>query len=325
MSTIAPLQPPVREGVSRKDARARSGRVNHTPMQAPGSPLGAPPLAARLLIHVVVYALGLTMLLPFAWMIATSFKTRSAAIGTPSWLPDGWPWQWPWHSGIAVAWHNYTDAWRVARLGQFYGNSLLVAVVVTALSLVHNALAGFAFAKLRFAGKRVTFAMLLATMMLPYQVYFIFAYMLCVWLGYVDRYQALIVPFLAGAFGIFYMRQAIASVPDALLDAGRIDGLTDFELFWSVVVPIVRPALGALAIFTFMGSWNSFCWPLIVIDSYRCYTLPLAVAELASGMYVDSWPVQMAAATIITLPMIIVFLVFQRGFVRGIALTGVNE
>ncbi len=302
-------------------SRAAARRVRNSG----AAPLGAPPWVARLCVHCVVYALGLTMLLPFAWMIVTSLKTRAAAIGAPTWLPSGWPWDWPWQSGASVAWHNYTEAWRVARLGQFYQNSLLVAVVVTVLSLAHNALAGFAFAKLRFAGRRVTFAVLLATMMLPYQVYFIFAYMLCVWLGYVDRFQALIVPFLASAFGIFYLRQAIAGVPDALLDAGRVDGLTDFELFWHVVVPIVRPALGALAIFTFMGSWNSFFWPLVVVDSYRCYTLPLAVAELASGMYVDSWPVQMAAATIITLPMILVFVVFQRGFVRGIALTGVNE
>ncbi len=284
-----------------------------------------PPLAARVLAHLVVYGVGLTMLLPFAWMIATSLKTRAAVIGPPVWLPGGWPWEWPWRAAADVAWRNYTEAWRVARLGQFYANSLLVATVVTALSLVHNALAGFAFAKLRFAGRGPTFAALLATMMLPYQVYFIFAYILCVRLGYVDRYQALIVPFLATAFGVFYMRQAITSVPDALLDAGRIDGLTDFELFCNVVLPSVRPAMGALGIFTFMGSWNAFFWPLVVIDSYRCYTLPLAVAELASGMYVDSWPVQMAAATIITLPMIVVFLIFQRGFVRGIALTGIHE
>ncbi len=310
--------------VSRKDAKTQPG-VPHALASVPyaravthARTLNTPPLAVRLLVHLLVYALGLTMLLPFAWMVSTSLKSRTEAIGvTPHWLPAGWPWEWPWR--------NYIEAWNVARLGQFYRNSLLVAVVVTALSAVHNALAGFAFAKLRFRGQRPTFAMLLATMLLPYQVYFIFAYMLCVWLGYVDRFQALIVPFLASAFGVFYMRQATTAVPDALLDAGRIDGLSDFELFWNIIVPTVRPAVGALAIFTFMGVWNSFFWPLVVIDSYRCYTLPLAVAELASGMYVDSWPVQMAAATIVTLPMIIVFLVFQRGFVRGIALTGINE
>lgn len=279
--------------------------------------LGQPGLLARLLVHILVYGVALTMLLPFLWMISTSLKTRSEAIAeTPALLPAGWVWEWQWV--------NYVDAWESAQLGLFYANSLLVASVVTLLSLVHNALAGYAFAKLRFAGRRVTFILLLGTLMLPYQVYFIFAYMLCVWLGYVDHYQALIVPFLASAFGIFYLRQAITSVPDSLLDAGRIDGMTEFELFCHVVAPIVRPALGALAIFTFMAHWNSFFWPLIVVDSADYYTLPLAVAALASGFYGDSWPIQMAAATIITVPMIVLFVIFQRAFVRGIALTGIK-
>ncbi len=277
-----------------------------------------PSWPARLLVHLVVYGAAATMLLPFAWMVSTSLKTRQEAIGeTPTWLPAGWPWEWQWG--------NYAEAWASAQLGQFYLNSVIVALVVTILSLAHNALAGFAFAKLRFAGRKPAFVLMLTTMMLPYQVYFIFAYVLCVYLGYIDNYQALIVPFLATAFGVFYMRQAILSVPDTLLDAGRIDGLRNFELFLHLVLPTVRPALGALAIFTFMAHWNSFFWPLIVIDSSEYYTLPLAVAALSSGLYADSWPVQMAAATIITMPMIVVFLVFQRRFVSGIALTGMKE
>ncbi len=280
--------------------------------------LTRPPLIWRVLAHVVVYALALTMLAPFAWMVSTSLKTRRESIATtPTILPAGAPWDWQWQ--------NYADAWDAAQLGRFYVNSVVVAVVVTFVALIHNALAGFAFAKLRFAGRKITFGLLLATMMLPYQVYFIFAYIICKWLGYIDNYQAMIVPFLATAFGIFYMRQALVSLPDSLLDAGRIDGFTDFELFWHIALPNVRPALGALAIFTFMASWNNFFWPLIVVDSSSYYTLPLAVASLAAGLYTDSWPIQMAAATIITLPMIVVFLLFQRWFVRGIALTGVKE
>ncbi len=277
----------------------------------------APRRPVRVLVHVVTYAAALTMLLPFAWMISTSLKTRQEAIAeTPCWLPAGWPWEWQWG--------NYLEAWEAAELGRFYLNSVTVAVAVTVLAGAHNALAGFAFAKLRFAGKRISFALALATMMLPYQVYFIFAYILCTWIGYIDNFQALIVPFLASAFGIFYMRQAATSVPDSLLDAGRIDGLTDFELFWYIVLPAVRPAVAALAIFTFMGIWNSFFWPLIVIDTQDHFTLPLAVQALSKGLYVDSWPVQMAAATIITVPIILVFLAFQRRFVEGITLTGVK-
>jgi multiple sugar transport system permease protein len=281
----------------------------------------APPLAARLLIHAVVYLGAATMLAPFAWMVYTSLLTRDQALQPPALWPGAWtsavlPWNW--------RWANYADAWQSAALGRFYINSIIVATAVTVLSVLHNALAGFAFAKLRFAGRRPAFALTLATMMLPYQAYFIFAYMLCVRLGYVDNYQALIVPFLASAFGIFYMRQATVTVPDSLLDAGRMDGLGNFELFVHVVVPLIRPGLGALAIFTFMAHWNSFFWPLVVIDSGANYTLPLAVAALSAGTYTDSIPVQMAAATIVTVPVIAVFLVFQRGFVRGIALTGVK-
>lgn len=276
-----------------------------------------PGALARWSIHVVLYALALTMLVPFAWMISTSLKTRGEAINpSPALLPGGWPWQWQWG--------NYAQAWETASLGRYYLNSLLVALVVTLLAGVHNALAGYALAKMRFAGRGAAFTLVLLVMMLPAQVSFIFAYVICGWLGYVDNYQALIVPFLASAFGIFYMRQAISTVPDDLLDAGRIDGFTDFEIFLHLIVPSIRPALAALAIFTFIGSWNAFFWPLIVIDSNDLATLPLAVAALSSQYYTDSWPVQMAAATIITLPLIIVFLIFQRAFVEGVTLTGIK-
>ncbi len=277
-----------------------------------------PSLSVRVAVHVLVYLLAATMLVPFAWMFSSSLKTDAEAIDVSriALLPAGSVTDWKWS--------NYLEAWRLAELGDVYLNSFIVAVVVTVLSVLHNALAGFAFAKLRMKGKRSAFIAMLMTMMLPYQVYFLFAYILCGWLGYVDHLHALIVPFLASAFGIFYMRQSIITVSNGLLDAGRVDGLTDFELFWNVVLPSIRPAMGALAIFTFMASWNNFFWPLIVIDSQENFTLPLSVAALSSGLYVQSWPVQMAAATIITLPTIVVFIIFQRVFVQGLALTGMK-
>lgn len=280
--------------------------------------LRQPPAAARLAAHTAVYALALTMVLPFAWMISTSLKSDAEALGGAiSFLPSGWFWEW--------RWMNYLEAIRSASLDRFYLNSLLAAGITTLLAVAWNALAGFAFAKMRFRGSGPLFGATLATMMLPVQVYFIFAYIIADRLGFVNNLQALVVPFLASGFGIFYMRQAIATVPDALLEAGRLDGMDDFELFWTVVRPSVWPAIAALGIFTFIASWNAFFWPLIVIDSIEAKTLPLAVADLAAGRYVQSWPVRMAAATIITLPLIVVFLVFQRAFVRGMALTGIKE
>jgi multiple sugar transport system permease protein len=276
-----------------------------------------PPIAARIAVHAVVYAAAVTMFAPLAWMLLSSLKTQPEALSaTPTLLPAGAPGDWQWS--------NYAEAWRIAEFGRFYGNSLLVAVVVTVLSVAHNALGGFAFAKLRFRGRRAGFGLMMATMLLPFQVYFIFLYVLCGWLGYDDRLQALIVPFLASAFGVFYMRQSVHAVPDSLLEAARIDGMSDFEAFWHVVVPYVRPALAALAIFTFMGSWNNFFWPLIVIDSTDRFTLPLAVNRLTTDYFTPSPPVRMAAATILILPTVLVYLAFERAFVKGMTLTGVK-
>lgn len=282
------------------------------------SSLRAPSAGVRWAVHGTVYLLALTMILPFAWMVSTSLKTDAEALGgATSFLPGGWVWEW--------RWGNYLQAVRSASLDRFYANSLMAAGITTGLATAWNALAGFAFAKMRFQGERMLFGATLATMMLPVQVYFIFAYIFADTLGYVNNMQALVVPFLASGFGIFYMRQAISTVPDALLEAGRIDGMSDFELFWTVVRPAVWPAMAALGVFTFVSSWNAFFWPLIVIDSVESKTLPLAVADLAAGRYVQSWPVRMAAATIITVPMVVVFLVFQRAFVRGMALAGIKE
>jgi multiple sugar transport system permease protein len=274
--------------------------------------------AKRLVIHMVVYAVAFTMVLPFLWMIITSLKTDTEALGSQvTLIPRGPIWKWQW-------WH-YAEAVRSANLDRFYMNSVVVALVTTALAVTHNALAGFAFAKLRFHGRRILFWLTLGTMMLPLQVFFIFAYIIAGQLGFVDNLPALIVPFLASGFGIFYMRQAITAVPDSLIEAGRIDGMSDMDLFWNIVRPSIGPALSALAIFSFINSWNSFFWPLIVSDSESTKTLPLAVAELAAGRFVSSWPVRMAAGVILTLPLIIVFVVFQRAFVRGVTLTGMKE
>ncbi len=283
------------------------------------SALRRPHAGVQIAVHAVVYAVALTMAVPFVWMVLTSLKTDLEAGSAPTWstlLPE------------AAQWSNYVAAWGGggrANLGRFYWNSTVVAVVTTLLAVAHNALAGFAFAKMRFAGKRVMFALTLATMMLPMQVFFIFAYVLCSWLGYVDNVQALVVPFLASGFGVFYMRQAIGAVPDDLLDAARIDGMTSFGMFWAIARPIAWPAITALAIFTFMNSWNSFFWPLIVVDSIDQKTLPLAVADLASNAYYSAWPVTMAAATILVVPLILLFFIAQRAFVRGVAMTGLKE
>lgn len=268
----------------------------------------------KLLAHLMAYGLGFTMLLPFVWMVSASLKNNEEVFAwPPTFIPQTW------------VWSNYPRAWQVAEIGRYFQNSIIVAVVVTTFSVFFNALAGFAFAKFRFRGRDAVFMGILATMMLPGQVTLIVAYLLIARLGYTNTYQALIVPGLAGAFGIFYMRQTMKSVPDELIDAARVDGFTDFEIFYHVALPLIKPAVSALSIFTFMGSWNAFFWPLIVIDDKSLYTLPLAVNALASQQVVQSWPLLMAATTMIVLPIIFVFLLFQRQFVRGVAMTGLKD
>jgi multiple sugar transport system permease protein len=277
------------------------------------SVLNRPPLAARLLGHAVVYLAAASMLAPFLWMVATALMTDAEALDPRSLVPRSWQWA------------NFVLAWEAANLGRYYFNSFAAALALTVFGVLHCALAGFAFAKMRFRGRQGLFIAALATMMLPLQVYFIFAYIIVDRLGYIDTLQALYVPFLATGFGIFYMRQAISTVPDSLLEAGRMDGMTDFELFWNIVGPTAWPGISALGIFTFVFSWNNFFWPLVVVDSDAATTLPLAVSHLAAGRYVPSWPVIMAAMTILTVPLIVVFLIFQRAFVQGVALTGIKE
>ena len=275
-----------------------------------------PNIAMRLAVHAAVYLGAASMLLPLLWMVLTSLKTDLEAAQAPTWgtlLPS------------SPQWGNYAEAVQAANLDRFYWNSTAAAVLMTVLAVAHNSLAGYAFAKLRFAGQRVLFGLSLATMMVPIQVYFIVTYIVCSKLGFVDNIQALIVPFLASGFGIFYIRQAMNAVPDSLIEAGRLDGMTEFDIFWYVARPIIWPAVASLGIFTFVFSWNNLFWPLIVVDSERSKTLPLAIADLSAGQYVDSWPVQMAAGTILILPLVVVFFLLQKAFVQGVAGTGLKE
>ncbi|MCB9846599.1 MAG: carbohydrate ABC transporter permease [Phycisphaeraceae bacterium] len=275
-----------------------------------------PALPARLIVHALVWGLALTMLVPFLWMVLTSLKTdaeATAPLSAASLLPS------------RPVFENYPRAFEEAGLARVYRNSLIVATVTTLLAVSHNALAGYAFAKLRFRGRRLLLACVVATMLLPIQCYFLFAYVFAGRLGLVDNLQAMIVPFLASGFGILFMRQAIQGIPEDLFDAGRLDGMRELDLFWTIARPAAWPAIAALAIISFVNAWNAFFWPLIVTDSPEHRTLPLAIAELSAGVYVQSWPVQMAAATLMVLPLIGVFFLCQRAFVRGLTSTGLKE
>ncbi len=267
----------------------------------------------RLLIYLIIAFFGITMILPFLWMVITSLKEDAQVFSwPPSWIPN------------PVKLQNYVDAWHVASFGRYFINSGIVALTVTFGGLFLNSMAGYAFAKFRFPGRNILFVYVLATMMVPIYATMVPVFILLKTIRSLDSYQGLILPFLATGFGIFLMRQFFQTIPTDLIEAARIDGCSEFRTFMQIVLPISKPPLATLGIFTFMYSWNNFIWPLIVVKSNEMRTVPLAIAALSQGLFVMSWPILMAGASFAITPVLVVFLLFQRFFVRGIALTGLK-
>jgi multiple sugar transport system permease protein len=200
----------------------------------------------------------------------------------------------------------------------------LVAVVATASELFFDSLAGYALAKLKFPGRTIILFVILSTLMIPTEMLIIPWFMMFTKLRWIDTYLALMVPGLISAFGVFLMNQFMSSVPDDLLDAARIDGLREFGIWWRIALPVVRPALAALAILVFLGNWNAFLWPVIAIESSAMRTLPVGIA-LLSGEAGAEWQLIMAAASLAVVPVLAVFVFFQRHIVEGIALSGMKS
>jgi multiple sugar transport system permease protein len=278
-----------------------------------------PPLAVRPVVtgglkYLFLTAGAIVMLLPFVWMILSSFMTSQEIIARPlTWFPSD--------PGLG-AYRGLRDA---IPLGRMYLNSAIVTTVTTFGILITSSLAGYGFAKFRFPGRDVLFLIVLATMMIPFFVVMIPVFYMVSKFGWVDSYPGLIVPNIATAFGIFLMRQYMLSLPDELLDAARVDGASEFEIYWRIVLPLSTPVIGALAILAFVYQWNNFLWPLVVARSDSMWTVPVGLNSLrvyaASAQVVN---MQMAGATLGVVPLIAVFLALQRYFVRGIALTGMK-
>ncbi|MFQ5794998.1 MAG: carbohydrate ABC transporter permease [Candidatus Bipolaricaulia bacterium] len=263
--------------------------------------------------HLTFIGLGLIMLLPVLWMVFTSFKEGSEAFSYPfRWLPTTWRLS------------NYRSVWEELPFARLYLNSLIIAATVTVGQLFSGTLAGYAFARLRFPGRNLLFYLYLSSMMVPHHVTLIPSFLILKWLGLIDTYPALILPFLAGAFGAFLMRQAFLEIPRSFEDAARIDGATRFQVLVRIMLPLVRPTLLTLAIFIFIWQWNSFLWPLIVTQRASMRTLPVGIASLRTEFGSD-WPVLMAANVMIVLPMLALFFLAQRQFIRGITLNEAAE
>jgi len=277
--------------------------------------------ARRGLLYAALVAGGLLMMAPFFWMVITSFKTRAEVFGS---APLAFP------SGLHP--ENYARMWQALPFGIFFLNSLKLALLNTIGQLVACSMAAFAFATIRFRGRGPLFAVLLATLIIPFQVvlvpnfilYRILPHPISTSGNWINTHEPLWVgAFLGGAFGTFLLRQFFLAIPRELADAARVDGASPWQIYWHVYLPLARPALATLAIFTFMWTWNDLISPLIYLRDTPLQTLTVGLA-LFRGQYVGKWPEMMAGAMVSLLPMVVLFVIAQKYFVRGIALTGLK-
>lgn len=267
-------------------------------------------LTRRRISQVTLYALlvigALIAIFPMLWMLSASvMPTGEASTYPPHLIPT------------RITFSHYRQLFTRLNLGRYLFNSTLIAVTVTAVSLVVNSMAGYAFAKLRFRGRDRTFRILSLGLVLPVQIAMLPLFLLMKQLHLINTYWGVIIPGMASIFGIFLIRQYALSIPDDMLDAARIDGASELRIYWEVVVPGILPILATLAIWTFLATWNDFMWPLIVLSDEAHYTLPVALANL-SGEHVQDTELMMAGSVLTVIPVLGVFLFLQRYYIQGV-------
>jgi multiple sugar transport system permease protein len=264
------------------------------------------PRAATILLHALLFAGGAITLFPLLWMMSASIMSSGEATTFPPHVVPDKP---------TLA--QYRDLFVRLDLGRAFFSSAIVATAVTFFSVLFASMAGYAFARLRFPGRNRTFALLLIALVIPPQVGMLPLFLLMKALGLVNSYWGAIIPSMVTVFGIFLIRQFMLSIPQELLEAARIDGASEFRIYWSVVLPLARPILATLATFMFMSTWNDFMWPLIILSDQDHYTLPVALANL-SGEHVQDVELMMAGSVVTVLPVLAVFMFLQRYYIAGI-------
>lgn len=269
-------------------------------------------LLPRLLLHLVLLTVGIIFILPFVWSISTSLKPMSDLFQvTPKLIPSD------------LRWQNYGDVLDFVPFVRFYANTIIVTVARVAGQVFLASLAAFAFSRLRFPGRDVLFFILLAGLMVPQQVLMIPNYALMRQLGWLDSFQGLIVPLLFSAFGTFLLRQYFLAIPADFQEAATLEGANPFQIYWQIYLPLARPALAAFAFLVIQFSWNEFLWALIMTSRTDMQVLSVGIA-LFQGQYFTNNALLMAAANMATIPVLILFLVFQRQLVEGITLSGLK-
>lgn len=266
----------------------------------------------QILIYAMLIIAALWAIIPIVWMILSSFKTMDTIFQVPlRWIPK------PFH------WASYPEAWGQRNFSRYFLNSAIIAVSITVGNLLICSMAGYGLAKYRFRGRGFLFLAVLSTLMLPLEVTMVPLFLVVKVFHWQNTFVGIIVPFLADPFGVFLMRQYILDLPDELIEAARIDGMHEVGIFSKIVMPLVKPALTALAIFIFRDAWSLYIWPLIIITTESIRPLTIGIALFMSN-YGTDWNQLLAIATIAMLPMVIIFLLLQRYFVRGIVLSGMK-
>lgn len=264
----------------------------------------------RIIVWTLLFIGGLVMITPLLFMFSTSLKTASQVYDLRL-IPS------------APTLQNYITVLSDGRFTRWFLNSTIVACTVTLSNVFFDSLVGYTLAKFAFRGRQLIFLAILSTLMIPTEMLVIPWYLMSSQLGWLDSYWGIMFPGMMTAFGTFLMKQFFETVPNDFLEAARIDGLNEFQIWWKVAMPLVTPALSALAIFTFLGNWTAFFWPLIVVTSRELYTLPVGLSSFAVEQSIQ-WEMIMTGAALATLPTLLVFLVLQRYIVRGVMLAGLK-
>lgn len=263
-------------------------------------------------LHILLIAGSLIMLLPFFWMVSTSFKQPNELFTyPPTWIPEN------------LEWSNYEDAMTSMPFDRFYFNSVFVASTVTIIQILTSSLAAFAFARLRFKGRDTIFTLYIAALMIPFPVLLIPNFIIVNRLDWLNTYWALIVPPAFSAFSTFLLRQHFKTLPLDLDESARIDGATSLRIWWSIILPLSKTAIAAISILIFLGSWNDFLWPLVVTNSDSMQTVPVGLNSF-QGQYSVKWNLLMAAAVVAMLPVITIYAFAQKWFIRGITMSGMG-
>ena len=267
---------------------------------------------ANLFVWLVLVVGALVVAFPLYWMFATAVRPKKEIFGGGLDLMPS-----------TFVWSNYSDAWNKLPWDQFYINSIAIVAIAVPVTVFINLLAGYTFAKYKFPGRDILFLLMISTLMIPIQVIMVPEFLIVAKLGWVNTWWGVLVPRAAEAFGLFMVRQFMVSIPDELIEAARLDGAGEFTIFRRVVLPLSWPVIAVLSIFTFMWRWNDFAWPLVVLQEQSAYTVPLGLS-LMQGQYFTDWTGLMSMSLLSIIPMMLVFVFFQRYFIQGIASTGLK-